>query len=235
MKKIAKGLAWIVLFPFMLTFWGWKKKNKLVMIVGSILSVLFILVAAFSDTPNNEEAVVLHNSGEPTEISEPIEVGEPDQEDISDQEAAEADLEEEPVPVPVEEATVPEGFEGYQLIEVDVRDLSGHREANVVVDIGYGDRVYYAFTNEYGQLVKVTAEEIVLQDDSTEPVLDSGRYYPYEAKVPGVESSTLEEGHIIADCLGGVSNAYNITPQNSTLNRHVDQAYMEKGIREVKK
>ena len=38
---------------------------------------------------------------------------------------------------------------------------------------------------------------------------------------------------MIADSLGGVSNAYNITPQNSTLNRHGDQAYMEKAIRET--
>ena len=30
-----------------------------------------------------------------------------------------------------------------------------------------------------------------------------------------------------------VSNAYNITPQNSTLNRHGDQAYMEKVIRDA--
>lgn len=38
---------------------------------------------------------------------------------------------------------------------------------------------------------------------------------------------------MIADSLGGVSNAYNITPQNSALNQHGDQAYMEKVIREA--
>ena len=88
-------------------------------------------------------------------------------------------------------------FEGYKLIEVDGGDLSGHREANVVVDIGFGDREYWAFTNEYGQLVKVIAKEIILQDDSTEPVNSKGRYYDDEAKVPGVESKNLDEGHII--------------------------------------
>lgn len=124
-------------------------------------------------------------------------------------------------------------FDGYSIIEVDGGNLSGHREPNVVVDIGFGDREYYAFTNEYGQLVKVTAVEIILQDDSTEPVTSKGRYYHDEAKVPGVESSTLDEGHVIADSLGGVANAYNITPQNSTLNRHGDQAYMEKVIRDA--
>jgi hypothetical protein len=124
-------------------------------------------------------------------------------------------------------------FEGYRKIEVDGGDLSGNRESKVVVDIGFGDREYYAFTNEYGQLVKVVAEKIVLQDDKKEKVLSTGRYYRDEAKVPGVESKTLDEGHIIADSLGGVSNAYNITPQNSTLNRHGDQAYMEKAIREA--
>ncbi len=124
-------------------------------------------------------------------------------------------------------------FQGYKLIEVDGGDLSGHREPNIVVDVGYGEREYWAFTNEYGQLVRVIATEIILQDDLNETVLSSGRYYTDEAKVPGVESDVLDEGHVIADSLGGVSNAYNITPQDSTLNRHGDQAYMEDAIRKA--
>ncbi|MFC4322615.1 DNA/RNA non-specific endonuclease [Litchfieldia salsa] len=136
-------------------------------------------------------------------------------------------------PIVEETPTQPnnELFSGYKLIEVDGGDLSGYREPNVVVDIGYGEREYWAFTNEYGQLVRVIADEIILQDDSNEPVLSSGRYYSDEAKVPGVESDILDEGHIIADSLGGVANAYNITPQDSKLNRHGDQAYMEEMIR----
>ena len=124
-------------------------------------------------------------------------------------------------------------FSGYKLIEVDGGNLSGYRESNVVVNIGFGDRKYWAFTNEYGQLVRVIADEIILQDDRNEPVLSTGRYYRDEAKVPGVESKYLDEGHVIADSLGGVSNAYNITPQESTLNRHGDQAYMEDAIRKA--
>lgn len=46
-------------------------------------------------------------------------------------------------------------------------------------------------------------------------------------------ADTFDEGHVIADSLCGVSNAYNITPQDSTLNRHGDQAYMEKVIRDA--
>jgi hypothetical protein len=88
-------------------------------------------------------------------------------------------------------------FEGYRLIEVDGGDLSGHREANVVVNIGFGDREYWAFTNEYGQLVKVIADRIILQDENSEPVTSQGRYYPDEAKVPGTEASDLDEGHVI--------------------------------------
>jgi DNA/RNA non-specific endonuclease len=124
-------------------------------------------------------------------------------------------------------------FPGYKLIEVDGGDLSGDRQPNVVVDIGFGDRKYWAFTNEHGQLVRVIADEIILQDDNTEPVLSSGRYYSDEAKVPGVEREDMDEGHIIADSMGGVSNAYNITPQESTLNRYGDQAYMEDSIRKA--
>lgn len=90
-----------------------------------------------------------------------------------------------------------------------------------------------AITNEHGQLVRVIADEIVLQDDDNEPVTSSGRYYNDETKIPGVERADLDEGHTIADSLGGVSNAYNITPQESTLNRHGDQAYMEDAIRKA--
>lgn len=107
-----------------------------------------------------------------------------------------------------------------------------HIEAiNVVIDIGFGEREYWGFTNEHGQLVRVIAEKLVIQDDSSEPVTSSGIYYSDEAKVPGVESDILDEGHIIANSLGEVSNAYNIT--ESTLNRYGDQAYMEDAIRKV--
>ena len=121
-------------------------------------------------------------------------------------------------------------FDGYALIEVYGGDLSGYRAANVVVDIGFGDREYWAYTNEYGQLVRVVAAEIILQDDASEPVNSNGRYYDDEAKVPGTENANLDEGHVIADSLGGVANAYNVTPQDSVLNRHGDQAYMERNI-----
>lgn len=130
-------------------------------------------------------------------------------------------------------AQTKEEFKGYTLIEVDGGDISGIRKPNVVVDIGFGDREYYAFTNKYGQLVKVIAKEIILQDATKEKVLENGRYYKDEAKVPGTEKPDYDEGHIIADSLGGVANAYNITPQNSTLNRHGNQAYMEKIIRDT--
>ena len=73
--------------------------------------------------------------------------------------------------------------------------MSGYRAANVVVDIGFGDREYWAYTNEYGQLVRVVAAEIILQDDATEPVNSNGRYYDDEAYVPGTESSNLDQGH----------------------------------------
>lgn len=126
-----------------------------------------------------------------------------------------------------------EMFDGYQIIDVNFCSLSGNRVANAAVDIGYGDREYWAFTNKYGQLVKVVAKEIVLQDDDAEDVTSSGRYCSDEAKVPGVEAKDLDEGHVIADSLGGVSNAYNITPQNSTLNRTGKQADMEESIRKA--
>ncbi|WP_142828588.1 hypothetical protein [Planococcus soli] len=166
---------------------------------------------------------------------------ETDAQEVTTAEANESSDKEETIPTVVEEPVakepaaepIEELFEGYELIEVDGGDVSGTREPNVAVNIGYGDRDYWAFTNEHGQLERVVADEIIVQDDSTEPVLSSGRYYSDEAKVPGVESDVLDEGHVLADSLGGVSNAYNITPQESTLNRHGDQAYMEDVIRDA--
>jgi len=121
----------------------------------------------------------------------------------------------------------------YKIIQVDGGDMSGSREANVAVDIGYGDRVYWGLTNEYGQLVYALADKVTLQDSKTESVKSNGRYYDDEADVPGTEQKDLDKGHVIADSLGGVSNAYNITPEDSTLNRHGDQAYMEKVLRDA--
>jgi hypothetical protein len=126
---------------------------------------------------------------------------------------------------------VPTKALAYETIQVNGGDLSGYRQSNVKVDIGYGDREYWAYTNEYGQLIRVEADEIILQDDSKEPVNSKGRYYNDEAKVSGVESKYLDEGHVIADSLGGVSNAYNITPQESYTNRYGKQAQMEEHIR----
>ncbi|WHY64688.1 DNA/RNA non-specific endonuclease [Neobacillus sp. SuZ13] len=124
-------------------------------------------------------------------------------------------------------------YSKYTLIEVDGGDMSGYRKPNSRVDVGFGDREYWAFTNEYGQLIRVEAKNVTLQNPNTEHVTSAGRYYSDEAKVPGSESQELDEGHVIADSLGGVSNAYNITPQDSILNRHGDQAYMEKVIRDA--
>lgn len=189
--------------------------------------ILFLMTIFMVGCTDAEDASITNAETDPQEVT-PVETNK-----NSEKEEAITQVVDEPV---VEETPAQpnnELFSGYKLIEVDGGDLSGYREPNVVVDIGYGDREYWAFTNEYGQLVRVIADEIILQDDRNEPVLSSGRYYSDEAKVPGVESDTLDEGHIIADSLGGVSNAYNITPQDSTLNRHGDQAYMEDAIRKA--
>lgn len=109
-------------------------------------------------------------------------------------------------------------IDGKNVYTVDACDLSGNRFPHAQVDVGYGDREYWGYTNAYGQLVGVYADKLTLQTKDEEN--SRGRYCHDEAKVPGVESSVLDEGHIIGDALGGVSNAYNITPQDSTLNRH---------------
>ena len=200
------------------------------------LSILLTSILMMGCTTIEEESVATEETN--TQETTQVEV---ESQDVAATETTESDETEEVETTVAEETKVVEEpkqatqelFAGYELIEVDGGDLSGSREPNAVVDIGYGDREYWSFTNEYGQLVRVVATEIILQDDERESVLSSGRYYSDEAKVPGVENDTLDEGHVIADSLGGVSNAYNITPQDSTLNRHGDQAYMEDVIRKA--
>jgi len=205
----------------------WRKKEeksrklRSFFVVGFVILFLAISVIGCSDlltTIDNDINSDISNSSERNKLNDNISEG----------------AEEEPVAGSAEGSKYTKPlFDGYTLIQVDGGDLSGSREPKVVVDIGFGDREYWAFTNEHGQLVRVIADEITLQDEENESVTSKGRYYPDEAKVPGTESSRLDEGHVIADSLGGVANAYNITPQNSTLNRHGDQAYMEKIIRDA--
>lgn len=209
------------------------KRVWLLMVASSIL-----LFSACTPTGEATEEVI------DSESVETIVETESKEEESSSQESEESEESEPELAVsseeieseesqPTEEKQSSVAFDGYRLIEVDGGDLSGYREANVVVDIGFGDRQYWAFTNEHGQLVRVVADEIIVQDDATEPVNSNGRYYGDEAKVPGTEDANLDEGHIIADSLGGVANAYNITPQDSVLNRHGDQAYMERTIQQA--
>lgn len=97
-------------------------------------------------------------------------------------------------------------------------DFRGTRKANAVVNVGVGNRAYFAHTNSHGQLVKVTANRIVLHTGH-------GRFCKDEANVPGTQSRLYDKGHAIADSLGGVSNAYNITPQNLHVNRRGGAQY----------
>ncbi|SDX73579.1 hypothetical protein [Salimicrobium album] len=53
----------------------------------------------------------------------------------------------EPKTQPSSNETDEDLFSGYERIDVDGGDQSGHRASSVVVDIGYGDREYWAFTN----------------------------------------------------------------------------------------
>ncbi len=195
--NIINIILWLLLFSFILTYFGRNRQRKGLILFGLIFSALFIFPGLFGAN-NTLLDIELFQSANKIEQGVPSNM-----------------------------------FEGYILIDVDGGDLSGHREPNAVVDIGYGNREYYAFTNEYGQLVKVIANEIIIQNEMIEPVDSNGRYYPDEAKVPGVESPNLDEGHVIGDSLGGVANAYNITPQNSILNQIGNQAYMEKVIRDA--
>lgn len=102
------------------------------------------------------------------------------------------------------------------VISVDSCDTTGSRQPNVKVEVGYGSRDYYGYTNEYSQLVFVQADSLQLQNSKTEPLID-GRYCEAQASVEGA-SNPYNRGHAIGDALGGDSNAYNIFPQLTSTN-----------------
>lgn len=112
-------------------------------------------------------------------------------------------------------------------LSIDTCDLSGKRQPNVRVDVGVDtsqiNREYFGYTNKHSQLVKVEAKELFLQTKEEEK--HKGRYCKDEARVPGTEQPDLDQGHVIADSLGGASNAYNITPQKSNVNRQGGSQY----------
>ena len=199
----------------------------------SFLIATSLLLGACSPSADADESGATESYLGTETTTESTEVREEDSSEVASSNQTEDTKEQSVKESQTEEVASEEPIEGYKTIVVEGGDLSGHREPNVRVNIGFGNREYWGFTNEHGQLVRVIADAIILQDDTTEPIKSNGRYYHDEAKVPGVENSNFDEGHVIADSLGGVSNAYNITPQDSILNRHGDQAYMERNIRQA--
>lgn len=127
---------------------------------------------------------------------------------------------------------------GYKTKTIKACDMSTTRQKNVVVDIGfdssYANRDYYGYTNRYGQLTLVEAAQIIPQSESEENVVwgYSGdgkelRYCKSEARVIGSEPSKYDRGHVIADSMGGVANAYNVTPEIEYINVKGAQYKME--------
>ncbi len=108
--------------------------------------------------------------------------------------------------------------------DIDQQDLSGSREKNKKVDIGFDDpyatRDYWAYTNKNEQLTYVEADEIIIQNDILESEWMEGgnRYSPTQAAVSESENAGMQKGHVIADSLGGTSTAYNIAPEADRLN-----------------
>lgn len=110
-------------------------------------------------------------------------------------------------------------------------DMNPNRKANYTVDVGVGRRVYLAHTNSSKQLVWIHANKITLQNKHEHLV--HNRYCNSQAKVSGTSSRNYDRGHGIADSLGGASNAYNISAQNSFVNRHGAQYKLEAKIRQA--
>lgn len=91
--KFLKILAWILLFPFMFAYWGWKNNKIPVMYLGVVLSALFIAIGAISAEDESKEPIE-------ASLEKQIEDNSIDENDTVDTEEANANLDE-----PVEELT----------------------------------------------------------------------------------------------------------------------------------
>lgn len=207
----------------------YKKRKKSNPIVDIIQGIIILFVVGFvAEAEFREEVIKIVNAkftGVPVEKQETIE--ELNQEDTAELYNAPEDAMELHV------SGLPNSYTGLENVAVATCDMTGTRKANVVVDVGYGAGNYLARTNKFGQVVEMYAQELSLQTEQTEQTVE-GRYCADEANVPGTEDYNLDQGHIIADVLGGVGNAYNITPQNSSVNQEGGEWYnMEQDIRDA--
>ncbi len=152
----------------------------------------------------------------------------------------------------------PSKLEKNDVVYRDQQNLVDWREPNAKVDVGFDSteetlpkgetwngysvtRDYWGYTNSNEQLVFVQADEIILQDDILEEPWEEGihRYSSSVSSVDGTgESYTsgdvagkYDRGHVIADSLGGMSIAYNVTPEDSVINQTGTQADFEGDIR----
>lgn len=98
-------------------------------------------------------------------------------------------------------------------IQVSACSYNVTRSPNAKVNIGLGDRKYYAYTNEYAQLAFISADQIIVQDESSEAVDESGQYCSEIAEVDGDTGTTPKT--VISDSLGAASNSYNVIPAAS--------------------
>lgn len=124
-----------------------------------------------------------------------------------------------------------------KFLHIESCDMNPIRKANVRVDVGYGNRIAWAYTDQYARVVRLETKEITLQKKEEGLVYPNntlnGRYCPKQAQVPGTAGAYYDAGHVLADSLGGAANAYNITPQVSVLNQQGQQIQMEDKIRNL--
>ncbi len=110
----------------------------------------------------------------------------------------------------IQEANIPEELYENTYTKVSACSYTTNRSPNVKVNIGAGNRDYYAYTNEYSQLAFISADTITLQNSETETGNEAGNYCDSPADV--AKNTNYTSTYIISDDLGGVSNAYNLIP-----------------------
>lgn len=113
-------------------------------------------------------------------------------------------------------------------ITIDPCDTNKKLSANAKVDIGYGNREYYAYTNENAQIMYITAKAIYPQNADIEAVENNGTYCA-DFELAASEGD-IKQTYLINPKYGGVSNSYNLTNQASSLDEMGDLYEVQRKI-----
>jgi hypothetical protein len=114
--------------------------------------------------------------------------------------------------------------EDFKVVNIDACDANTTTKPNSKANISLNNMYeYYAYTDDQSRVFLVHAKNLYRKEDRV------GRYCSYtfpnnknekaKTSIGYIQNSSDDRGHLIADRFDGVSNAYNVTAQQGSLNK----------------